>query len=106
MTFVVETAASGSTGHLGVLGAREKLTTRVGVLREALERDGTRRHVHAESQRLRGENHGEQVAFETGLDDLTESGHHSGVVHRDATSKRVNEVGVFERLEVLGREVD
>ena len=106
VALVVEPAAPGASGHLGVLRAREELATGVGVLRESLEGDRAGGHVHPECQGLGGEDDGEQIAFEAGLDDLAKRGHHPGVVHGDPPAQCVDEVRVLERLKILVGEVD
>ena len=105
VALVVESAATGASRHLRVLPTREELSTGVGVLGEALQRDGTRGHVDPERESLGGEHDREQVELEARLDDLAKGRHHARVVHGESPAQAVDEVGVLQGLQVVVTEV-
>jgi hypothetical protein len=105
VSLVVQASTSGPPGHLRVLAAREKLATRVGEFGELLQGHRTRRHVHAQRQRLGREHRGQQVALEANLDDLAKGRHHARVMGGEPSAKAVDEVGVLQCREVVLGEV-
>ena len=54
---VVDPAATGAAGELGVLPRRQPLMVLAGELRQLLDHDRTRRHVDADGEGLGGEHH-------------------------------------------------
>ena len=54
---VVDPAAAGAAGQLGVLPRRQPLVVLAGELGQLLDHDRTRRHVDADGQGLGGEHH-------------------------------------------------
>ena len=98
---VVDAAAPGPAGELGVLARGEERAGLARELRQPLDDDRAGRHVDAERQRLGGEHRLDQALDEAGLDRLLERRDHAGVVGREAHLERRRPAVVAEHVEVV-----
>jgi hypothetical protein len=96
----VDSAASGTSGELGVL-PRRQLGVRLAIpLAEALDDDRSGRHVDAERERLGGEDDLDEAAAEEVLNHLLEGREHAGVVSGDAATQALAELLEAEDFQI------
>jgi hypothetical protein len=97
---VVDAAAPGPAGELGVLPRREQLVALALELPEVFDHDRLRGHVDPEGQGLRGEHDLHEPRLEELLDGLLEHGQHARVVRGDAGLEALEELVEAERHQV------
>ena len=101
VTLRVDAAPACPAGELGVLPRRDGHARLAVELLELLEHDSACGHVDAEGERLRREDHAQQLLLEELFDDLLEGRQKTGMVGGDAALQPVEPLPVAEHREVV-----
>jgi hypothetical protein len=90
---------------LRVLTRRQLFVLLAGEFHEALDHDGPRRHVDAQSKRFRGEDCLDETSGEELFDDLLERRDHPRVVRCDPAPQALQPLAEAEDVELVERQV-
>ena len=97
----IDAATAGAAGQLGELPRCQRHMPAAVELLQLFDDDTARRHVDAQRERLRREDHLHQSLFKQAFDYLPEQRDHAGVMGREALLQREPEPGELQRLEIL-----
>ena len=97
----IDAATAGAAGQLGELPRCQRHMPAAVELLQLFDDDAARRHVDAQRERLRREDHLHQSLFKQAFDYLPEQRDHAGVMGREALLQREPEPGELQRLEIL-----